>query len=95
VNGRNTKDCLAYPGKVQRHVEASAQQSCSGRAFQDCVALVGGRGTGHGAPPMPAPALASTLPAISSDRAHDATRTAPFTSRLGHWLNGASGRIGD
>ena len=39
VRGRNTKDCRAYPDKVQRHVERSARSICAGTAFLDCVAL--------------------------------------------------------
>ena len=43
VTGSNTKDCRAYPAKVQRHVEMSARETCSGRAFKECVALHSGR----------------------------------------------------
>jgi hypothetical protein len=91
VNGKNTRDCRAYPGKVQSHVEASAQQTCGGRAFNECVALplwAALRDTTP--PPMPSAAVASAIPATMSDRMHDAPRTAPLTSRLGHWLTGTN-----
>ncbi|MEP7002482.1 MAG: lytic transglycosylase domain-containing protein [bacterium] len=39
VTGSNTRDCRAYPSKVQRHVENSARETCSGRPFHECVAL--------------------------------------------------------
>jgi soluble lytic murein transglycosylase-like protein len=93
VNGTNTRDCRAYPSKVQRHVEESARETCSGRAFNDCVALplwAALRDTAP--PPMPGASLSSTVPVASTDRAHDAPRTAPFTSRLGHWLSATNSR---
>ena len=96
VTGSNTKDCRAYPNKVQRHVERSAQQTCSGLPFRECVSLplwAALRDTAP--PPMPGAALASTVPAATTDRAHDAPRTAPFSSRLGHWLGGTTGRGGN
>jgi soluble lytic murein transglycosylase-like protein len=39
VRGSNTPDCRAYPEKVRRHVNESAQTICSGRDFHECVAL--------------------------------------------------------
>ena len=96
VNGTNTRDCQAYPAKVKRHVEVSARQSCSGRAFHECVALplwAAVRDTTP--PPMPGASLASTVPVASSDRAHDTPRTAPFASRLGNWLGTSTARGGD
>jgi soluble lytic murein transglycosylase-like protein len=39
VTGSNTRDCRAYPNKVQRHVEKSARETCFGRPFHECVAL--------------------------------------------------------
>ena len=96
VTGSNTKDCRAYPIKVQRHVERSAQQTCSGLPFRECVSLplwAALRDTAP--PPMPGAALASTVPAATMDRAHDAPRTAPFSSRLGLWLGAATGRGGN
>lgn len=39
VRGTNTPDCRAYPEKVRRHVNESAQTICSGRDFHECVAL--------------------------------------------------------
>ncbi|MDB4888232.1 MAG: Lytic transglycosylase catalytic [Gemmatimonadetes bacterium] len=91
VRGSNTPDCRAYPIKVQRHVENSARESCSGRAFKECVSLplwAGLRDTTP--PPMPGASLASTIPAASMDRVHSAPRTTPLSTRLGHWLGGAN-----
>jgi hypothetical protein len=91
VRGSNTPDCRAYPIKVQRHVETSAQASCSGRAFQECVALplwAALRDTTP--PPMPGASLASTVPAASTDRVHSAPRSTPLSNRLTHWLGGAN-----
>ena len=93
VTGKNTRDCHAYPSKVQRHVEQNAVETCSGLAFKDCVSLplwAALRDTTP--PPSPAASMANTIPATTSDRAHDAPRTAPFTSRLGHWLSSPAGR---
>ena len=92
VSGSNTPDCRAYPDKVQHHVEVSARETCSGRAFQECVALplwAALRDTTP--PPMPSASVAYALPTMTTDRAHDSPRTAPFTSRLGNWLNRRSG----
>lgn len=91
VRGSNTPDCRAYPIKVQRHVERSAQASCSGRAFQECVALplwAALRDTTP--PPMPGASLASTVPAASTDRIHSPPRSTPLSTRLTHWLGGAN-----
>jgi hypothetical protein len=91
VRGSNTADCRAYPTKVQRQVETSALESCSGRAFQECVALplwAALRDTAP--PPMPGASLATTIPATTTDRVHPSPRTAPLTSRLGHWLSSTS-----
>ena len=91
VTGSNTKDCRAYPSKVQRHVENSARETCSGRAFHECVALplwAALRDTTP--PPMPGATLASSVPAATTDRAHGAPRTAAFTGRLGHWLTASA-----
>lgn len=91
VRGSNTPDCRAYPRKVQRHVENSARESCSGRAYQECVALplwAALRDTTP--PPMPAASLASTIPAPSTDRAHPSPRVSPFTHRIGRWIGGAN-----
>ena len=96
VRGSNTPDCRAYPSKVQRHVEKNARASCSGRAFQECVALplwAALRDTTP--PPMPGASLASTVPAAITDRARSAPRTAPLRSRLGHWLGSGSNRGGN
>lgn len=96
VSGSNTKDCRAYPLKVQRHVEDSARETCSGRAFQECVALPLWAALRDSAPPaMPSASVAYSVPAVATDRAHDSPRTAAFTSRLGHWLNGSTGRGGN
>jgi soluble lytic murein transglycosylase-like protein len=73
VRGRNTPDCHRYPDKVQRHVDRHAQTICSGRTFQECVALplwASLRDTTP--PPMPASALASAGP-LPAERAHDTT----------------------
>ncbi|MEP6733627.1 MAG: lytic transglycosylase domain-containing protein [bacterium] len=94
VSGSNTPDCRAYPGKVQRHVEANGRASCSGRPYQECVALplwAALRDTTP--PPMPSASLATTVPAVITDRSHSSPRTAPLSSRLGHWL-GSGGRVG-
>ncbi|MEO5818661.1 MAG: transglycosylase SLT domain-containing protein [Gemmatimonadaceae bacterium] len=91
VTGSNTPDCRAYPNKVQRHIENSARESCSGRPFQECVALplwAAMRDTTP--PPMPGASLASTIPAASMDRVHAAPRITPLSSRIGHWLGGAN-----
>ncbi len=39
VSGSNTPDCMAYPAKVQRHVERNGTALCEGQAYQECVAL--------------------------------------------------------
>jgi hypothetical protein len=91
VHGSNTPDCRAYPINVQRHVENSARESCSGRAFKECVALplwAALRDTTP--PPMPGASLASTVPAASMDRVHAAPRSTPRSNRLVHWLGGAN-----
>jgi soluble lytic murein transglycosylase-like protein len=91
VRGSNTPDCRAYPIKVQRHVENSARESCSGRAFQECVALplwAALRDTMP--PPMPGASLASTVPAASTDRVHPSLRASALTRSIGHWLGGAN-----
>ncbi|HKO14867.1 MAG TPA: transglycosylase SLT domain-containing protein [Gemmatimonadaceae bacterium] len=38
VQGRNTRDCHAYPSTVQRNVVSKARTTCAGRDFYDCVA---------------------------------------------------------
>ncbi len=88
VKGSNTPDCRAYPRKVQRHVEQSAQATCSGRAFRECVALplwAALRDTTP--PPMPSSAVASSAPATLTDRARDTPRTATLPTRVSHWLS--------
>jgi soluble lytic murein transglycosylase-like protein len=55
VRGSNTPDCRAYPEKVRRHVNESAQTICSGRDFHECVALPLWAGLRDSTPP-PAPA---------------------------------------
>ena len=99
VRGSNTPDCRAYPNRVQRHVERSAVATCSGRAFQQCVALplwAALRDTTP--PPMPTSSIASTIassaPAVVTDRTQGAARTAPFSGRLGQWLTNANPRLG-
>ena len=90
VRGSNTPDCGAYPRKVQRHVEQSARETCSGRAFQECVALplwAALRDTTP--PPMPSASLASSVPAAITDRAVGSSRVPP-TTRLGRWLSGTN-----
>lgn len=94
VTGSNTKDCRAYPSKVQRHVELSALSTCSGRPFKECVALplwAAIRDTTT--PPMPSMMVGNALRAAATDRSHDAPRTAGLSSRLSHWLSSA--RIAD
>ncbi len=96
VRGSNTKDCKAYPAKVQRYVERNAREVCSGRAYQECVALplwAALRDTTP--PPMPSASLASTLPATATDRAHGPVRTAPLAARFSHWLSSAGARGGN
>ena len=91
VTGSNTPDCKAYPRKVQRHVENSARESCSGRAYKECVTLplwAALRDTTP--PPMPGASIASTVPAPSTDRAHPAPRVSPSTTRIGYWLGRAN-----
>ena len=76
------------PGAVVVLTGTVTLESCSGRAFQECVALplwAALRDTTP--PPMPGASLASTIPATSTDRTHSSPRTAPLTSRLGHWLS--------
>ena len=93
VTGSNTKDCRAYPSKVQRHVELSALSTCGGRPFKQCVALplwAAMRDTAP--PPMPSSMVASALPPAATDRAHDAPRSGGFSNLLGHWLGAASTR---
>jgi soluble lytic murein transglycosylase-like protein len=58
VHGTNTADCRAYPEKVRRHVDESAQSICSGRSFQECVALPLWASLRDTAPPQSPPALA-------------------------------------
>jgi hypothetical protein len=74
VRGRNTKDCKAYPDKVQRHVERSARTSCAGKPFRDCVALpLWAALRGSGTPPLPVSTMASELvKAPATDRSVDA-----------------------
>jgi hypothetical protein len=74
VRGRNTRDCKAYPDKVQRHVERSAQTSCAGRAFRDCVALpLWAALRGSSTPPLPVSTMATEMvKAPASDRAAEA-----------------------
>ena len=91
VTGSNTPDCRAYPRKVQRHVENSARESCSGRAYKECVTLplwAALRDTTP--PPMPGASLASTVPAASTDRAHPSPRVTPVTNRISYWLGRAN-----
>ena len=73
VRGRNTRDCKAYPDKVQRHVERSARTSCAGRAFRDCVALpLWAALRGSSTPPLPVATMAAELvKAPATDRAVD------------------------
>ena len=88
VSGKNTKDCRAYPAKVQRHVERNAQLTCAGRAFNECVALplwAALRDTTT--PPMPSASMASAIPATSSDRLRDTPKSMAISTRLGHWLS--------
>ena len=87
VRGRNTPDCKAYPAKVKRHVERNALESCSGQRYEECVELplwAALRDTTP--PPMPSAALASTLPATSTDRSQGPVRTAPLAGRFSQWL---------
>jgi soluble lytic murein transglycosylase-like protein len=93
VTGSNTKDCRAYPAKVQEHVERSAQSSCSGQDFLACVALplwAAMRDTTT--PPMPVSGVGSIVPSVPTDRAPQTARSMPFSSRLGHWLNASPPR---
>lgn len=90
VSGSNTKDCRAYPTKVQHHVELSALSTCSGRAFKECVALplwAAVRDTMT--PPMPSAMIGSAVPATAMDRAHAMPRALMLSSRLSHWLGGS------
>jgi hypothetical protein len=91
IRGSNTPDCKAYPAKVQRHVERNAVESCSGRAYEECVELplwAALRDTTP--PPMPSASVASALPATATDRAHGPVRTAPRAARFSHWLTSAA-----
>jgi hypothetical protein len=89
VTGSNTPDCRAYPEKVRRHVDQSAQTICSGRDFQECVALPLWASLRDSAPPpMPAATLASAVPAMATDRAQDAPRATVRGATLANWLGG-------
>ncbi|MEP6618366.1 MAG: lytic transglycosylase domain-containing protein [bacterium] len=92
VTGSNTRDCRAYPAKVQRHVELSALSSCSGRPFKQCVALplwAAMRDTTT--PPMPSTTVTSALPAAATDRAHE-PHLPLLSTRLAHWLGAVGAR---
>jgi hypothetical protein len=39
VRGTNTRDCHRYPDVVRGHVVRSAQATCAGRSFSECVVL--------------------------------------------------------
>ena len=77
VRGRNTPDCKAYPEKVQRHVERSAQNSCAGKPFRDCVSLpLWASLRGSATPPLPVSTMASEMvEAPASDRAFEVPLT--------------------
>ncbi len=89
VTGSNTPDCRAYPTKVQRRVETSARETCSGLPFRECVAIplwAALRDTMP--PPMPGSSISSAVPAATTDRTHDIPRASLLTSRISHWLAG-------
>jgi hypothetical protein len=46
-------------------------------------------------PPIPTSSFATTVPAAMSDRAHELPKFVPLRSRIGQWLSGPNGRIGD
>lgn len=87
VRGRNTRDCKAYPDKVQRHVERSARSICAGTAFRDCVALpLWAALRGSATPPLPTSSFASEMvKAPASDRPAESvgvvTRRSPRVGR--------------
>lgn len=83
VRGRNTRDCKAYPDKVQRHVERSARSSCAGRAFRDCVALpLWAALRGSSTPPVPVSLVgAGGMKAPASDRPREGPSTVTRVSR--------------
>jgi hypothetical protein len=86
VRGTNTRDCKAYPDKVQRHVERSARSSCAGKAFRDCVALpLWAAIRGSATPPVPVATMATELvKAPVTDRATELpVRPAMRTARMG------------
>ena len=79
VRGRNTRDCKAYPDKVQRHVERSARSICAGKTFRDCVALpLWAALRGSSTPPVPVSTIATEMvKAPASDRAGPPAMGAP------------------
>jgi hypothetical protein len=96
VRGSNTPDCRAYPEKVQRHVDRNGQTICSGRDFQECVALPLWASLRDSAPPpMPAGALASMVPLPPTDRAQDTARTSPRAGVLTDVFAGIVGFRGE
>jgi len=75
VRGSNTPDCRAYPDKVRRRVDENAQTICSGRDFQECVALPLWASLRDTTPPAaPSVSLENTLPETATDRAQDLHR---------------------
>ncbi|MEO6529169.1 MAG: transglycosylase SLT domain-containing protein [Gemmatimonadaceae bacterium] len=96
VRGSNTPDCRAYPEKVQRHVDRYGRTICSGRDFQECVALPLWASLRDTTPPqMPAGTLASMLPLPVSDRTQDTARSGPRTGVLTDIIGGIVGGRGE
>ena len=100
VRGRNTRDCKAYPDKVQGHVERSARSICAGKAFRDCVSLpLWAALRGSSTPPLPVSSMrAEMVRQPASDRpaeakaavrgASRASRTPSDSDRMANYLLG-------
>jgi hypothetical protein len=96
VRGSNTPDCRAYPDKVRQHVDRNAQTICSGRDFQECVALPLWASLRDSSPPsMPTSTLATTVPLMATDRAQEAPRAGARSGALVNLLGGSVGVHGE
>ena len=96
VRGSNTPDCRAYPEKVQRHVDLHAQTICSGRDFQECVALpLWAALRDSTPPPMPSAALASLVPTAATDRPAEVPRPIVPAAVSTNPLGGVAGLRGE
>ncbi len=101
VRGTNTPDCRAYPEKVRRHVEQDGRSVCSGRPFDQCVALplwAALRDTNPARMPA-ATAVAGMVRPAATDRAKEipriAQRARSHDARMGHYLLGIVSRRAD